>query len=39
MALLTAFVSYLVKFIVFLAIAAAGFTLGKKVRDKKAAKN
>ena len=35
MALLTAFFSYLIKFIVFLGIAGAGFFAGKKLRDKK----
>lgn len=38
MALLSAFVSYLIKFIVFLCIAAGGFIFGKKLRDKKNAK-
>ena len=36
MALLSAFFSYLVKFIIFCALASAGgFILGKKFRDKK----
>ncbi len=35
MALLSAFFSYLVKFIIFLCIASGGFILGKKFRDKK----
>ncbi len=35
MALLSAFFSYLVKFIIFLCIASGGFILGKKLRDKK----
>ncbi len=39
MALLSAFVSYLVKFIIFLGIAAGGYIVGKKLRDKKEAKN
>ena len=39
MAILTAFGSYLIKFIVFLGIAAGGYIVGKKLRDKKTAKN
>ncbi len=39
MTLLTAFLSYLVKFILFLCIAVGGFICGKKLRDKKTAKN
>ncbi len=39
MAILTAFGSYLIKFIVFIAIAAAGYIIGKKLRDNKDAKN
>lgn len=35
MALLSAFISYLIKFIVFLCIAAGGFVFGKKLREKK----
>lgn len=35
MALLTAFVTYLAKFIAMLMIVAAGFILGKKVREIK----
>ena len=38
MALITAFFSYLIKFVAFLCIAAGGFILGKKLRDKKMAK-
>lgn len=39
MALVTAFLTYLGKFILFLCIAAGGFYCGKRVRDKKNAKN
>lgn len=37
MALLTAFVSYLVKFIVMIAVVTVGFLCGKKLRDNKKA--
>lgn len=39
MAILTAFGSYLIKFIIFLGIAAGGYIVGKKLRDKKTEKN
>ena len=39
MALFTAFISYLVKFIIFLGIAAGGYIVGKKLRDKKMSDN
>ena len=35
MALLTAFLTYLVKFVVMSAVVAGGFILGKKVRENK----
>ena len=38
MALLTAFLTYLAKFIVFLALAAAGFILGRRIRNSKKTK-
>jgi hypothetical protein len=39
MALITAFFTYLVKFIFFLAVAAAGFTAGKKFKASRTQKN
>lgn len=38
MALLTAFLTYLGKYILLICVAVAGFILGKKYRDKKTAK-
>lgn len=35
MALVTAFLTYLAKFVAMIAIVAAGFLCGKKVRERK----
>lgn len=37
--MLTAFLTYLVKFIFFIAVAVAGFTAGKKFKASKTQKN
>ena len=37
--MLTAFATYLGKFVFFIAVAAAGFTAGKKCKASKKAKN
>ena len=37
--MLTAFATYLGKFVFFIAVAAAGFTAGKKFKASKKAKN
>jgi uncharacterized membrane protein len=39
MALITAFFTYLVKFIFFIAVAVAGFVAGKKFKASKTQKN
>ncbi len=35
MALLTAFFSYLIKFIIMIAVIAVGYICGKKLRDRR----
>ncbi len=39
MALAYAFISYLVKVIIFLCIAVGGFILGKRIRERRHGKN